>query len=107
MECIYSDVVDPSSYDTEGLSGGIDVRRSRFTELEDRGAIRAHQDWARLVGPCKGYRGGLGPEYSFVSVVMPECMPDRMEVVAYANEFAFMYDGTFILSLQNPRWLAY
>ncbi|KAK8127934.1 fusicoccadiene synthase [Apiospora sp. TS-2023a] len=89
----YSNVVDPSSYETEGLGGGIDVRKSRFTELEDRGAIRAHQDWARHVGPCKGYRGGLGPEYSFVSVVMPECIPERMEVVAYANEFAFMYDG--------------
>ncbi|KAK8059989.1 hypothetical protein PG996_009919 [Apiospora saccharicola] len=92
MECRYSEVVDPSSYETEGLSGGIDVRKSSFTELEDRGAIRAHQDWARHVGPCKGYRGGLGPEYSFVSVVMPECLPERMEVVAYANEFAFMYD---------------
>ncbi|KAK7927485.1 geranylgeranyl diphosphate synthase, partial [Apiospora marii] len=93
MEYRYSEVVDPSSYDAEGLGGGIDVRRSRFMELEDRGAIRAHQDWARLVGPCKGYCGGLGPDYSFISVVMPECMPERMEVVAYANEFAFMYDG--------------
>ncbi|KAK6828344.1 hypothetical protein PG987_011685 [Apiospora arundinis] len=92
MEFQYSEVVDPSSYETEGLSGGIEVRKSKLTELEDRGAIRAHQDWSRHVGPCKGYRGGLGPEYSFISVVMPECIPERMEVVAYANEFAFMYD---------------
>ncbi|KAK8051650.1 hypothetical protein PG993_003035 [Apiospora rasikravindrae] len=93
MDFKYSEVVDPSLYETEGLSGGIDVRKSRFTELEDRGAIRAHEDWARHVGPCKGYRGGLGPDYSFISVVMPECIPERMEVVAYANEFAFMYDA--------------
>ncbi|KAK7956524.1 fusicoccadiene synthase [Apiospora aurea] len=92
MEFRYSEIVDPPLHETEGLSGGIDVRKSRFTELEDRGAIRAHQDWARHVGPCTGYRGGLGPEYSFISVVMPECIPERMEVVAYANEFAFMYD---------------
>ncbi|POS74342.1 hypothetical protein DHEL01_v207267 [Diaporthe helianthi] len=92
MEFNYSEVVAPSDYDSEGLCEGIDVRMSKFTTLEDRGAIRAHEDWNKHIGPCREYRGTLGPRFSFISVAIPECIPERLEVVAYANEFAFLHD---------------
>ncbi|KAJ4387227.1 hypothetical protein N0V93_007816 [Gnomoniopsis smithogilvyi] len=92
MEFNYSDIVDPSAHDTEGLCQGIDVRMSKFSSLEDRGAIRAHEDWNKHVGPCREYKGTLGPRFSFISVTIPECIPERLEVVAYANEFAFLHD---------------
>ncbi|KUL83692.1 hypothetical protein ZTR_07521 [Talaromyces verruculosus] len=92
MDYLYSTVVDPSKYETEGLCDGIDVRKSNYTELEDRGAIRAHQDWTKYIRDCRGYRGTLGPEYSFMSVAVPECIPDRLEIISYANEFAFLHD---------------
>ncbi|GJC78709.1 fusicoccadiene synthase [Colletotrichum liriopes] len=41
----HSTAVDSKSYETEGLCEGIEVRTSSYTHLEDRGAIRAHQDW--------------------------------------------------------------
>lgn len=94
MEFKYSEIVDPSTYHTEGLCDGIDVRRSKFTILEDRGAIRAHEDWSKHIGPCHEYRGTLGPRFSFISVAVPECIPERLEVISYANEFAFLHDGT-------------
>ncbi|KAG8158274.1 hypothetical protein KVR01_012035 [Diaporthe batatas] len=92
MEFNYSEIVDPSSFDTEGLCERIDVRMSKFTNLEDRGAIRAHEDWNKHIGPCREYKGTLGPRFSFISVAIPECIPERLEVVAYANEFAFLHD---------------
>uniref|UniRef100_UPI0035CD3D5D Fusicoccadiene synthase n=1 Tax=Phomopsis amygdali TaxID=1214568 RepID=UPI0035CD3D5D len=92
MEFKYSEVVEPSTYYTEGLCEGIDVRKSKFTTLEDRGAIRAHEDWNKHIGPCGEYRGTLGPRFSFISVAVPECIPERLEVISYANEFAFLHD---------------
>lgn len=93
MEYLYSTVIDPSTYETEGLCDGIDVRKSNYTEFEDRGAIRTHQDWTKSVRSCCEYRGTLGPQYSFMSVAVPECIPDRLEIISYANEFAFLHDG--------------
>lgn len=93
MEYLYSTIVDRSTYETEGLCDGIDVRKSSHTEYEDRGAIRTHEDWAKYIQPCREYRGTLGPHYSFMSVAVPECIPERLEIISYANEFAFMHDG--------------
>lgn len=92
---VHSEVLDASTYETQQLCVGIEVRKSKYTFLEDRGAIRAQQDWNRLVGPCFEYRGTLGPEHSFMSVTVPECLPERLEVISYANEFAFLHDGQY------------
>lgn len=97
----HSSVVDPSTYETEGLCDGIDVRMSNFQELEDQGAIRSHQDWNDLVAPCCEYRGTLGPRFNFISVTIPECLPDRLEILSYANDFAFLHDG--MCALQSDR----
>ncbi|KAL8990517.1 MAG: hypothetical protein Q9177_000848 [Variospora cf. flavescens] len=59
---------------------------------ESVGAIRAQNDWTRFVGPVGNYKGGLGTPYSFMGVTVPECLPERMEIISYANEFAFLYD---------------
>ena len=96
MEFVYSMVVDPSTYSTEGLCEGIPLRKHMDPCKENIGAVRAQQDWAKFVRPLSQYRGGLGPEYSFIRVTVPECLPDRLEIIAYANEFAFLYDGTIL-----------
>ncbi|KIK55682.1 hypothetical protein GYMLUDRAFT_248493 [Collybiopsis luxurians FD-317 M1] len=93
MELLYSTIVDPSEYDSGGLCDGIDLRKSNFTWLEDRGIIRAQEDWKKYISPFQEFRGTLGPEYSFLSVLLPECLPERLEVLGYANEFAFLYDN--------------
>jgi hypothetical protein len=96
MNFTYSSLVDPSSYDLEGLCDGIPLRVHNHADLEDIGAIRAQEDWRRYVSPMSHYRGGLGPRFSFMSVSVPECLPDRLEIISYANEFAFMHDGECI-----------
>jgi hypothetical protein len=48
------------------------------------------------VNRLSGYHGGLGPEFSFVRVTVPECLPERLEIISYANEYAFLYDGKHV-----------
>jgi fusicocca-2,10(14)-diene synthase/ophiobolin F synthase len=104
MEYKYSTVIDSAMDETEGLCDGIDLRQHNYTYLEDRGAIRAHEDWAKYIGPVTGYRGTLGPRYSFMSVSVPECIPERLEIISYANEFAFLHDGES-LSLSDNSYI--
>lgn len=87
-------------YDKEGLCPGIELRKHIAGELEEVGAFRAQEDWRRLVGPLpKPYAGLLGPDFSFVTISVPECLPERMEIVAYALEFGFIHDGSLSFAL--------
>ncbi|KAI9721627.1 MAG: hypothetical protein M1828_005118 [Chrysothrix sp. TS-e1954] len=88
----YSDVLDSEVSPTGGLCGDIPVRRHRSHALEDAGIARAQEDWSRFVGPIQHYNGGIASPFSLMQVCVPECLPDRLEIVAYANEFAFLYD---------------
>ncbi|KIK55681.1 hypothetical protein GYMLUDRAFT_248492 [Collybiopsis luxurians FD-317 M1] len=92
MEFLYSTKIEPSAYDTEGLCGDIELRLHNLSCLEDRGSIRAQEDWNKYVSPVTEYRGSLGPVYSVTSVILPECLPDRIELVAYINEIGFLHD---------------
>lgn len=96
MEFQHSNVVDQATYRTEGLCDGIPLRLHNDSVKEIMGAIRAQRDWAKFVGPLGHYNGGLGERYSFVSVTVPECCPERLKIISYANEFAFLYDGSHI-----------
>lgn len=94
MEFKYSSEVDPAIYETHGLATGMPLRLHNDPSSEIKGAIRAQRDWSMHVSPVEGYQGGLGEPYSFMRVTVPECIPDRLEIISYANEFAFLYDGT-------------
>jgi hypothetical protein len=85
-------VVDPSKYEDDGLCVGYTLRTHRDEELVDLGTIRAQEDWNEHVGPVGFYKGGLGARYSFIAVAVPECLPDRVEIMAYVNEMIFLHD---------------
>lgn len=93
MEFLYSELPDPSTYKTEDLCNGIDFRYHKSSASEENGVIRAHDDWSRIVRPVTNYRGCLSERFHFVSASQPECRPERLEVLSYANEVAFLYDG--------------
>lgn len=92
MEYRYSTIVDPSTYETEGLCDDVPLRIHQTQETEDLGAIRAQEDWRKHVAPHGFVRASLGPEYNFLSVAFPEVLPDRMGVLAYFDEFIFLHD---------------
>ncbi|KAI8628366.1 fusicoccadiene synthase [Xylariaceae sp. FL1651] len=92
MEFHYSREIDPDVYETHGLDEGIPLRMHEDQYLEFKGALRAQRDWTKYVSNVEGYKGGLGYPYSFICVTVPECLPSRLELISYANEFAFLYD---------------
>ncbi|KAK8067601.1 geranylgeranyl diphosphate synthase [Apiospora saccharicola] len=92
MEYRYSQLLHSSQYETEGLCDGLLVRKHNTEDLEEVGTFKAQEDWRTLVAPISKYKGGLGPRHSFMAVSLPECLPDRFEIVSYANEFAFLHD---------------
>ena len=96
MEYRYSEEVDPCEYETHGLAGNVPLRVHKDPFSETVGALRAQRDWTKLVSPVYGYKGGLGDRYSFMRVTVPECRPERLEIISYANEYAFLYDGAII-----------
>lgn len=98
MDFRFSDLIDPSTYETEGLCNDIPLRKHKESFKEDSGCLRAQADWNDLVGPLEHYNGCLGPEYGWVQVMAPECLPDRLEILAYVFEFAFLYDGSGLFS---------
>ncbi|KAK8045010.1 hypothetical protein PG993_005034 [Apiospora rasikravindrae] len=87
MEYRYSTVVDPRHYQTHGLANGIPLRQHDDPDKEISGALRAQRDWGKF-----DYNGGLSDRFSLIRVTIPECLPERLEIVSYANEFAFLYD---------------
>lgn len=95
MDFVYSQEVIPGVYETHGLGNHIPLRIHKDPFKEFKGALRAQGDWAKNVSPVRGYKGGLANPYSFIRVTVPECLPDRLEIISYANEFAFLYDGMF------------
>ncbi|KAL3708899.1 hypothetical protein TMatcc_002687 [Talaromyces marneffei ATCC 18224] len=92
MPCCYSTIVDPSTYDDLGLCSSLPLRVHKFAHLADKGARRAQEDWKRMVGPIKNFTGCLSPRFNGIAVAVPECIPERLEIVTYANEFAFLHD---------------
>jgi hypothetical protein len=96
MDFKYSEQISPALYDAHGLSCGIPLRLHKDRSKEIKGALRAQEDWSDTVQTIVDYKGGLGNPYSFICVTVPECVPERLEIISYANEFAFLYDGTFL-----------
>lgn len=93
IEYRHSKVVDPSTYNDLGLCSGLPLRVHKHKHLADKGARRAQEDWKRLVGPINNFTGCLSPRFNGIAVAIPECIPERLEAVTYANEFAFLHDG--------------
>ena len=98
MEYKYSYIVDPSTYETHGLCDGIPLRCHFQPELEEIETLRCQENWREWVGPLGFYKGGLGPRWNFMAITVPECLPERLGVIGYANELAFLHDGEFYMS---------
>jgi hypothetical protein len=102
MRYQHSEAVDRATYRDDGLAGNMQLRVHSESHKEVTGTLRAQRDWNRLVNPVKNYRGGLGDRFSFMSATVPECLPERLELLAYANEYAFLYDGMLQLVCHFP-----
>jgi hypothetical protein len=106
MDYKYSQLISQDNYETDGLSFDVPLRSHRDSYKEGMGALQAQKDWDEQVSPLNGYHGGLGPAFCFVRVTVPECLPERLEIISYVNEFAFLYDGKLLThGFQQGRML--
>ncbi|KAF2967118.1 hypothetical protein GQX73_g6441 [Xylaria multiplex] len=103
MEYLYSEEVSPCLYETHGLCDQVTLRVHKDSTKEIKGALRAQEDWSKQVGPIDEYYGGLGDHYSFIRVTVPECLPERLEIISYANEYAFLYDDEMEKLESQPK----
>lgn len=92
MDFKYSTAVDPLTYQTLGLCDSIPVRVHQGQKHEDSGAITAQEHWNDHIAPLGLVKASLGPQFNFLSVAFPEMLPDRMEILAYFNEYIFLHD---------------
>ncbi|KAM0496501.1 hypothetical protein ACHAP8_007400 [Fusarium lateritium] len=92
MDFTYRYSFEPTDYDTDGLCDGVPVRMHKGADLDEVAIFKAQYDWEKHVGPKLPFRGALGPRHNFICLTLPECLPERLEVVSYANEFAFLHD---------------
>ncbi|KJZ79476.1 hypothetical protein HIM_00945 [Hirsutella minnesotensis 3608] len=92
MDYHFSSLIDPSTYDNDGLYSNVPLRVNQDPIAEDLGTIRAQEDWRKHVAPIGFYKGGLGPRFNFMTCTIPECLPGRLEIISYANELAFLHD---------------
>jgi hypothetical protein len=94
MNFQFSHALCPSEYETADIYQGITVRRHKTWTNEDVESLRAQDAWKLLVGSTKKFYGNLASLYSFMQLTVPECLPERLEIISYINEFAFLHDGT-------------
>ncbi|KAL1606497.1 hypothetical protein SLS60_003902 [Paraconiothyrium brasiliense] len=92
MDFKYSSVVASGTYRDDALANAIPLRIHKDPYKEIAGSLRAQQDWNSTVSTVQNYQGGLGDPFSFIRVTIPECIPERLEAISYANEYAFLYD---------------
>lgn len=96
MEYKHSNLIDPSTYDNLGLCESLLLRESKNAHAADIGCLRAQSDWKRYFGRTVDFVGCMSPRFNALAVAIPEALPERLEITAYANEFAFLLDGNFL-----------
>lgn len=86
--------VDPSTYDPLGFAAptSFPLRRHRHEPEAIEGSRLARADWLRHIGPIDTF-GNCNP-YSghFAALTLPLCAKERLRVIAYVFEYAFLYD---------------
>ncbi|KAF2466571.1 terpenoid synthase [Lindgomyces ingoldianus] len=92
MEYCYSKECNLKLSEAEGLEIDVVFRMHKDWAKEVKGTLDMQKEWNMHVSSIDGYNGGLGRQYQFMSATIPECLPERLEIISYANEFAFLYD---------------
>ncbi|GLB12133.1 terpene cyclase [Aspergillus tubingensis] len=88
-----SDQVPRASRDLQGFCRDYPLRRHKFEDWANTGSQQCRNDWEQYIGPIERW-GCCNPwEGHFSAVVLPFCRPDRIAIISYCFEYAFMYDN--------------
>ncbi|KAJ5116916.1 Variediene synthase [Penicillium angulare] len=68
-------------------------RRHNYKNKADEGCLNLRADWEKYIGPIERW-GSCNPfEGNFSYVVLPLCLPERLSLLSYIFEYAFLYDN--------------
>ncbi|GAB1315557.1 geranylgeranyl pyrophosphate synthetase [Madurella fahalii] len=88
-----SDVLDIGEFNTHGFCPQYPLRRHRYESLANAGCHEARQDWTRYIRPAEAF-GNCNPvNGNFAALVLPLTLPERLSLVAYILEYAFLHDN--------------
>ncbi|KAF1941380.1 terpenoid synthase [Clathrospora elynae] len=97
-----SDIMDIAQYNTHGLCPGYVLRRNKAEAEADGGSEDARADWVKYIGPIDRY-GSWNPFNGHVCATLyPTCLPERLRLVSYLWEYAFMFDDKLELEKVGP-----
>ncbi|RMZ70974.1 fusicoccadiene synthase [Pyrenophora seminiperda CCB06] len=97
---VTSYLIPLSQYDTQGLCSNYTLRRHKYEAEANAGCHEARSDWIKYIGPIEQF-GGCNPlNGNFSAVVLPLCRPERLRLIAYVLEYAFLYDN--MIELEQP-----
>ena len=85
--------LDLTQYDTQGFCHGYPARIHDHEKEADDGSREARADWVRYIGPID-IAGGCNPfSGHFAALTLPTCKPERLRLVSYIFEYAFLHDN--------------
>jgi hypothetical protein len=90
-----SSLIPTSRIKSTGAFTQFAARLSTSDHLADSGAMRARNDYATIVGHPPSSDGGASTAGNFNGLLYFDCLPDRIEILAYLNELAFLHDGIY------------
>ncbi|KAJ4398409.1 geranylgeranyl pyrophosphate synthetase [Neurospora sp. IMI 360204] len=98
-----SELLDISRYDTQGFGHGYTLRRHKAERLANAGCYEARQDWIQYIGPAEEF-GNCNPiNGNFVAVALPLTKPERLRLVAYIFEYAFLHDSVVEVAKDDAK----
>ncbi|KAK4185022.1 isoprenoid synthase domain-containing protein [Podospora australis] len=88
-----SDIDAAETLDLHGFCPKYPLARHKHEVLANAGCADARQDWIKHIGPASEF-GGCNPvNGNFTALVLPLCKPERLRLVAYMLEYAFLHDN--------------
>ncbi|KAJ9273363.1 hypothetical protein DTO212C5_437 [Paecilomyces variotii] len=95
--------VPRESSDIEGFCDGYALRRHKFEDKAIEGSLQCREDWLKYIGSIERWGCNNPWEGHFGAVVLPLCKPERLGVISYIFEYAFLYDNV-VESAAKSTW---
>jgi len=96
-----SEPIQPSRIKETGAFTRFAARINHANDLADEGTRRARSDYSALVGHVASHDASESAVGNFNSLMYFDCLPDRIEMLSYLTELAFLHDG-MPLSIHAP-----
>ena len=70
------------------------IRIHKDSDLFDKASYRLRREWSQIFGYDETLpASNPSPAGNECALILVECLPDHVELLAYFGEFAFAYDG--------------